>query len=159
MKDKTKIVVIDNTQYQIKRFAPDAGSFILGRILSAGSKAMIQTMVALGDVQAPTSALAAEPTEPVEVDREVEIRRMANSAFGVMSFEERSMIQRKCLEVCSRLEGDDDTPMPLANANGSLVDDFQLAMQLELETLVFNFYDFFAAGGLSALLKSTAPRK
>jgi hypothetical protein len=157
VKDKTKRVTIDDTQYQLKRFAPDVGSFILSRILSAGTRALIETMKALGDVQPPTSALGEPVPEPQVEDHEARIRQMATSAFGVMSFDERSMIQRRCLEACSRLEGE-DTPMPLANSSGTIIDDLQLVMCLELEVLVFNFQDFFAGGGLNALLKTPAPR-
>jgi len=161
VKDKTKRVMIDGTQYQIKRFAPDVGSFILGRILNSINKVLIETMKAFGDAvrdvqPAPATSPAAAPTQEQTEER---IRRMATDAFGVMSFEERSVVQQKCLQVCARVEThSEETLMPLANANGCLVDDLQLILRLELETLVFNFYDFFAEGGLNALLKSPAPR-
>lgn len=163
MKEKTTRVSLDDTQYQIKRFSPEVGSFILGRILNSGTKALFETMRALGDLASPTGEDSPGPgtgagvPEP-EPTAEEKIRRMATSAFGVMTFEERAMIQRRCLDVCARVEND-DVLMPVSNSNGTILDDLQLIMRLELEALVFNFNDFFAEGGLSALLKTPAPRQ
>lgn len=153
MKEKTKLVTIDGVTYQLKRFMPDVGSFILGRVLNAGATATIQRMKALGDILAD---IPQPTTPPEEVDVDTQIRRTASTAFGAMTFEERTQIQRKCMEACARME--EDAPMPVSNANGMILDDLTLVMRLELEVLVFNFHDFFAEGGLNALLKTPAPQ-
>lgn len=167
MKEKTKEIVVDEVRYQIRRFRPDVGSFILSRVLSAAQRAVIERMKSIGDVDfsviASVPASVPEPElDPVAVTEAIDskTRLTVTNAFGVMGQEDRSMIQRRCLESCSRLEGVEDAPMPLANANGTLVDDLDLTLRLELETLVFNFSDFFARGGLNALLRtpSAAPR-
>lgn len=155
MKDKTKVVSIGDDEYQLKRFAPDVGAFILNLILNAGAKAIIERMKLLRDIPPPD---AGEKIEPPAPDPDGEVRRMASTAFGGMTFEQRSMVQKRCLDACARME--EGSPMPIVAASGPLIDDLQVIMRLELEVLAFNFTDFFAAGGLNALLKTaikTAP--
>lgn len=159
MKEKTKLVTIDDVQYQIGRFSAQVGSWILGRTLNAGARDAIEKMKALGEDFNPSAT--AQPIEKPDV--ETQIRRMTTSAFGAMSLEERSTIQQKCIEKCCRMEGpDNNTAMPLANGNGvirgDIADDLQLVLRLEMEVLIFNFSDFFEQGGFNALLQTPAPR-
>lgn len=160
MKEKNKLITIDGAQYQIGRFSAQVGSWILGRTLNAGARDAIEKMKALGEDFKPSGPAQPAP-EPVDV--ETQIRRMTTSAFGAMSLEERSTIQQKCIEKCSRMEGpENDMPMPLANGNGvirgDISDDLQLVLRLEMEVLIFNFSDFFEQGGFNALLQTPAPR-
>jgi hypothetical protein len=160
MKEKTKLVTIEDTRYQIGRFTADVGSWILGRTLNAGARDAIEKMKALGEDFSTPSAQAAPSEAP---DVETQIRRMTTSAFGAMAFEERSTIQRKCIEKCARMEGPDgNMPMPLANGNGTIrgdvAEDLQLVLRLEMEVLIFNFSDFFEQGGFNALLSTPAPK-
>lgn len=162
MKEKTKLVTIEDTNYQIGRFAADVGSWIIGCTLNAGMRDAIGKMKMLGeDVRQTTPQPVEQPAEPDDI--EFKIRRTMTSAFSAMTLEERSIIQRKCLEKCSRMEGpESNTPMPLSNGNGvirgDIADDLRLVLQLEMEVLIFNFFDFFEQGGFNALLQTPAPR-
>lgn len=158
MKEKTHLLVIEDADYQIERFNPVVGSYVLGRILHWGTKAMLDQVRSMGPEAMAQVVGAAAPSSPPpeEPSPDARIRRMVMEAFGMMPLEERTIIQRKCIEVCSRLEGDD--PMPLGNASGMLISDLHLVMRLEMEALVFNFTDFFAQGGPKALLQAPAPR-
>lgn len=151
MKEKTKQVVIGDAEYQLKRFPADVGSFILGRLYSGARLSAVAMIKAIGEVTAPTGEISVSAPEP-----DLQIRNMADRAFGALPFDERALVQRECLKACARMEN--DQPMPIIAASGCLIDDLELLLRLEMEALVFNFHDFFAGGGLNALLKSPAPR-
>jgi hypothetical protein len=145
--EKTKVIEVSGVRYQLRRFAPDAGSFILMQIIGAGTKG--QT----GEAPA-TDSVTPKAERPSGEDL---VRAVVFSAFlHGLDFDMHRFVQAKCLSLCSRLEGPDgDTPMPLANATGqvnpALQDDMGLVMKLEMEVLVFNLSPFFEGEGLKAL--------
>lgn len=155
MKDKHKYVTVEESRYQIRRFSPEVGSYLLGKIIGAMNMLVIERIKALGEVTQTASTQETSPRQQLDEDA---VRRLLLDSFSGLSFDDRAMLQRKTMEACSRMEGEEgDMPMPLTNGRGYLIDDLVTIMRLEMETLVFNFQDFFAAGGLSALTKTTAP--
>lgn len=167
MKLKTKIVDISGTHYQIRKLAPDVGSYILGHAISA-----IATKAATKGGQSPQNAqdniggaTAPETAAVSESSAEDLARAVALATFGGLDFELHRFVQQKCLAVCSRMECTEgsDVPMPIVNDSGQwaipeIRDDLSLVMKLEVEALVFNLSDFFAGGGLNALTGSQASR-
>ncbi len=163
MRERTKTIRIEDTEYQIRRFTPAVGSFILAKIMSAGAKAI---------EQAAENAKAPENTPPQQAeiempDPEVIVRALAGGAlFGsVLSIDDHKTIQSECMKVCARVEprNDQDFPMPIVNDKGTWAiaevrDNMQLVLRLEMETLVFNFVPFFEAGGLKGLLGAQPSR-
>jgi hypothetical protein len=148
MNEKTKIVEIAETRYQLRRFTPDVGSFILMQIIGASLKGQ-------ENVEARPEAAPPASEQPKGEDL---VRAVTFSAFlHGLDFEAHRFIQGRCLALCSRMEGEagQEAPMPIVNGTGvalpELRDNMQLVMQLEMEVLVFNFSDFFAGGGLKNL--------
>lgn len=159
MKPKTKTVEISGTRYQLRKMAPDRGSWILMRMISASINAG-------GDqATAPTNGEGAENPIPVPTGEEL-VRAVAFAAFlRGLDYETHSFVQKACLTVCSRLENSNGTelPMPIVNDSGAwaiaeIRDDISLVMRLEVEALVWNLSDFFAAGGLKSLSGNQAPQ-
>jgi hypothetical protein len=155
MKQKTKVVEIDGTKYQIRRFLPDVGSYLLMRIIGAGIK---------GDAgDSGNSAERKEATGEVPSGEEL-ARAVIFAAFlRGLDFDTHQFVQQHCMQVCARLEGPDSLPMPLVNAGGvwaikDVQDDTALVMRLQVEALTFNFTDFFATGGLNALAGAQSSR-
>lgn len=147
MKEKTKIVTLDDVRYQVSRFRPDVGTFILMRLMGAVVKAGAENAS-----NAPTSAEGAEPPSPQDVARMV----CGAALMGNVDQEFHQYVQRQALVLCSRLEQHEgtETPIPISTATELLpdiADDFGLVMRLTMECLVFNFSDFFAQGGMRAL--------
>lgn len=143
MKQKTKIIVIDGTSYQLARFRAAVGSYLLQRIMAAG----------VSDETPSETRVQTSEQKPKETPKPEEIARMVVfGSFGKLDFETHKFVQLESLKVCSRMEN--DLPMPLVG-NGQIVatiaDDLPLIMRLQTEALVFNFTDFFVSGGLSAL--------
>lgn len=150
MKEKTKVVEIDGTHYQIRRFAPAVGSFLLMRIIGAGIK---------GDGAEDSvngKEASSEPKGEVPGGEDL-ARAVIFAAFlRGLDFDMHQFVQERCMQICSRLEGADNLPMPLVNAGGiwaikDVADDTALVMRLMVEALAWNFTDFFATGGLNAL--------
>ncbi len=149
MKQKTKNVEIDGTKYQIRRFLPDVGSYLLMRIIGAGIKT---------DAGDATNSASGKEVVRGEVPGGEDLARAVIFAAFLrgLDFETHCFVQAQCLAVCARLEGPDGLPMPIVNAAGvwaihEIKDDTPLVLRLETEALVFNFTDFFAGGGLNAL--------
>lgn len=147
---KTKIVEVNGTRYQLGKFTPDAGSYILMRILGAS--------ILTGDKAGPSQQ--ASPQPDVKPKGEDLVRATTFAAFlRGLSFEDHSFIQSKCLACCCRVEEHEqggEIPMPLVNVSGQwaiqeLKDDIPTIMKLEMEVLVFNLAGFFDQGGMNAM--------
>lgn len=163
MLEKTKIVEIDGTRYQLRRMAPDVGSFILMRMIAAG--------VAAAEGSGDGGQKRGKATPKPEVDRkkptgEELVRQVAFAALlRGLDFPTHQLIQLNALAVCSRLEnnaGTGELPMPIVNHAGEwaihdIRDNVTLVMRLEMEALVFNLSHFFEAGGLSNAAGIAAP--
>lgn len=136
MNEKTKVVVVQERRYQIRRMRPDVGSFILSRILAAG-------------MGAGAGLQNDKPDKPL-------IQAMLAAFLNRLDFDTFSFIQNRALAVVSRLD-DDGAPLPLVADNGVFADQelatsISLAMALTVQSLVFNLSDFFSEGGLNSLL-------
>ena len=167
MRERTKNVTIESTEYQIRRFSPAVGSFILGRVLSAGARAMRDAAERNGnqDVQPPQEIKEFDPK-----DAEPAARAMAVGAVlqGGFSIEDHSLIQTECMKVCSRIEWNEkanlEMPMPLVNDKGQWAikevgEDVNTVLQLQVEAITFNFTDFFGQGGLMKLMGTQTPQE
>ena len=158
MKEKTKIVQFGDTRFQLRKLPPGVGTFIAMQLLGAGIKA---GNLGGGDPQS-SSTEAAAP-QSMATGEEL-VRAVAFSAFlRGLEYEAHQFVQTHCLAVCSRMEqsGETEVPMPIVNDSGQWAipevrDDMSLVMKLELEVLVFNLSDFFAEGGLNALVGKQA---
>lgn len=150
MKQKTKVIEIGGTKYQIRRFLPDVGSYLLMRILGAGIR-----QDARGSDNT-NSASGKEGGQNIPGGEEL-ARAVIFAAFlRGLDFEMHQFVQQQCMQMCSRMEGADEVPMPLVNAGGiwaikEIAEDTPLVMRLETEILAWNFTDFFDQGGLKAL--------
>lgn len=163
MKAKTKIVEIAGTRYQVRKLAPDVGSYILGHAISA-----VAAKAASKGGEAPQKPAGAAETETAamsESTAEDLVRAVALASFSGLDFETHKFVQQKCLGVCSRMEGPDgqEVPMPIVSDSGQwaipeIRDDMTLVMRLEIEAMVFNLTDFFAGGGLNVLAGSRASK-
>jgi hypothetical protein len=148
---KTKIVTIKGTRYQVGRLPADKGSFILAWLLTAVREASQRQSQ---QEQQPPRDIPPGP----EIKGEDMVRAYALAAiFNGRNFERHSFVQKECLALCSRMEGQgaQEIPMPITNANGTMstiLDDISLVLKLQMETLVFNFSDFFDQGGLDNLM-------
>jgi hypothetical protein len=152
MKEKIKTVTIGDTRYQIRRFTPDVGSFILGKLVGATLNA--------APSEAPTPTVDVVPPSPEETIQML----FFSASFRGLDFDTHRFIQTKALSVCSRLESkgnSEEYPMPIVSDSGvwaipEIKDDISLVMRLELASLTFNFVDFFAEGGLKELTRTQA---
>jgi hypothetical protein len=151
MNEKTKIVEIGGQRYQIRRFAPNVGSYILMQMIGAGLKGQnFSEAPPAGSASAPSSS-AAEP------NGEDTVRAIVFAAFlRGLEYDMHNFVQNKCLAICALMKEHEGTELPVPLTNGSewvpeIRDDMQLVMKLEVEAMVFNFSDFFAEGGLNAL--------
>lgn len=154
MKEKTKRVVIDDVQYQIGRFSPEVGSYIALNILGTLVKAQKSPISPEDGSTGQNPQQETEERDPQEI-----VKGMTFAAYlSGLEYDLHCFIQKKCLEVCSRLEGPPNEllPMPLAKLP-DVLQDMPLVMRLETETLAFNLADFFGAGGLSAMTGNPQP--
>lgn len=153
VKEKTKIVTIDERQYQIGRFSPEVGSFIALNILATIVKAQNGTQPTEEELQQGSK-------EAEKRDSQETVKGMIFAAYlSGLTFDLHCSIQKHCLQVCSRMEGNPGQellPMPLAKLPDVLAD-MPLVMRLETETLAFNLADFFAGGGLKAMTGNPQP--
>lgn len=165
MKAKTKIIEIAGTRYQVRKLAPDVGSYIsfliLGASLKTGNLGGDTKNVGFSDEM----AAVPEPAAASESIGDELVRAVAFRAFlGGLNYEMHSFVQQKCLAVCSRMESRDgvELPMPITTDSGQwaipeIRDDITLVVRLELESLAFSCASFFAGGGLNALAGNPAP--
>jgi hypothetical protein len=153
--EKTKIVVLGESRYQLRRLSPEAGSFIAMKLLSAAESSSKEG----GGPGKGESGEGQGPALPTPSGEQM-VRIVALLAFNGLDFETHSFIQHKCLGCCFRLEGGaeggPELPMPIVNASGAwaipeIRDDMALVMKLELEALVFSVAPFFESGGLVSL--------
>ena len=150
MVQRTKTITIGGRKFELRRFSPDVGSYLVMKILGAGMKGVREEVSSLPS--SPPSV--ADKPSPEDM-----ARAMIFSAFlKGFSFEDHQFVQNKCLAVCSRIEGTDaePIPMPIITGGGLIMpeirDNMELVLRLETEALVFNLSDFFATGGLEALV-------
>ena len=142
---KTTTATINERQYEIRRFPPDLGVFIVMKLLGAG----IRGSDVANNIPTPPKPAAEAAPEPKQSGADT-VRALASAALmGGITFDLVQFIQRNCLALCSRLEG--ATAIPIATSTGALLpdvsDDLPLVMKLTMEVLVFNFADFFDQGG------------
>jgi hypothetical protein len=153
--EKTKLLQVGDVRYELHRFDPATGSFILMQLVGAAVKA----------AQAQGSTEAAAPVKEPPDDPADRVRMLVWAAYiNSADFEMHKFVQNKCLAVVSRVEsqnGSGEVVIPISNGNGAILpevrDDVALVLKLETEVMVFNFTDFFAGEGLKELAGKTPP--
>jgi hypothetical protein len=150
LREKTKVVEINGTRYQLRRLAADIGSFILMRLISAAVERA---------AQAPESIVEPDKDMSASTGEEKARTVAAGAMLGSADFEFHRFVQQRCLAACARLEtppqGGAEIPMPLMTAAGAwavpeIEQDISVVMRLTIEVLVFNFSDFFDQEGMKA---------
>jgi hypothetical protein len=149
MHETTKVVPLGDYKFQINKLPADVGSFILMRLMGEASKA----------AQNAPPAFAAEPSkEPVkEITPEDRVRALCFVVFsGTMEFSLFQFIQKHCMMVVRKLEG--ELPMPIMSDDGrwvyhDLAANHSLLVQLMIEVCIFNFAGFFAENGAGVIPK------
>lgn len=153
---KTKVITIGEHRYQISRFSPDLGAFLLSWLLTASSESTRPR-----DQNIPMQ----EPVpDAPKLSGEQIVRGAALAAiFNGKDFERQSFTQSKCLSICARVETIENQEVlsPILNLQGGWLlmdvrDDLALVMKLQMETLVFNFASFFDQNALGALVEDPA---
>jgi hypothetical protein len=153
---KTKTLQVGDARYELRRFDPATGSYILMQLVGSAVKAA-QAAIAEG-------AVVEDPKEPKPPEEQV--RGLVWMTYlNSPEFEMHKFVQDKCLACVARVEsppnGGGEVVMPISNGNGAILpdvrDDVALVMKLEMEVMVFNFSDFFAGEGLNALRGTTPP--
>lgn len=150
---KTKIVELNGVRYQIRKMLPNVGSFILMKMLAAGMTAA-QNLGGGESNQKPADAGA--------LSGENLVRGLVFAASQIFDFETHAFVQKSCISVCSRMEGDPELPMPIVNDSGvwaipEIRDDIALVMNLETEALIFNLSSFFDQGGMKSITGAASP--
>jgi hypothetical protein len=151
MIQRTKDVTLSGLNFEIGRFLPDVGSYLLGRLIGSAMKA--------GE-----NAKAQEPapeTEPAKKPTGEEMVRTLATALLLVGedFELHRFVQHSCMKVCRKIEATETSArvaLPVVNDSGvffapAIRDDISLVMRLTVEALVFNFSDFFDQGGIVGL--------
>jgi hypothetical protein len=127
-----KDVEIGEKRYRIQRFKSDDGSFIVFQLMTK----MLPGFVA----------------------GQLNMAGLAQSGASMSEADFRT-IQRHCLSVCYRYEGNStvtEVPLPVMTTNGvfaikDLEYDLATVLALTIHALTYNFSDFFQGNALSAL--------
>jgi hypothetical protein len=163
MAEKTKIVEIGETRYQIRRLSAEDGTFVLMQLMAASVKG-IDFSKEVAEVPADKIEEAEKAIEKNTPEDRVRSLIMGVQLRGTLDYDMHRKIQRMCLAACSRVESQSgsDLVLPISTANGTLLpdiaDDLPLVMRLEMEALVFNLSSFFAGGGWSAVAGNPASK-
>ena len=140
MREKTKIVAILGSNYELRRFPANLGSYIVMQLLSAGIR---------HEADEGFTGPAPNPNASGQKGEDI-ARGVATAALMGASEEFHSLLVSKCVQYCGRIEG--AGPMPIATANGTMVpdlaDDLTFLLKLVVEMCAFNFADFFDQGGM-----------
>lgn len=144
---KTKALEIEGRTYQFRKLAPDVGTYILFRLLAAS----------LNSSSSADPSSSAETSAIVNPDDVARSFAMAGFLRG-LGLDDFRLIQRECMKKCSRMESTEagEIPTPVMMEDGrfaipELADNMTLITRLTMESLVFNFSDFFAHGGLGGI--------
>jgi hypothetical protein len=141
MHDKTKIVLLDEVNYQVRRMTPAVGSHIWQLLMKAVYKAQE------GQKEEPT-APSVDNAEAKKPSNEERLRGMCGVAFMFLSFDDFQFIQRNCMLKLSRSEGAAGYLPVMADdgrwAASELEESPFLVTRLMVEVLVFNLESFLA---------------
>jgi hypothetical protein len=151
MQARTKSVEISGKKFELRRLPPEAGSFILMRMMGVN---MRDSMLA-ADTARPGKPATIEAGEPTKIDGETKVRALAFHVFsGGIKYEDFRFIQQACMKCVSQVNSQ-GLPIPVLMDSGewvpvdgeSLDGDVGLVMRLTSDVLVFCFSDFFDSGG------------
>ena len=158
---KTKLVTLNGQNFQIGKVPPEAGGFILLRMIGAN----IQAGSLARDKNSAAPTAKPEP-DKVLITGEEMVRATVFAAFlSGLPFEEFKFVQQSCMKAVAWLSNPKavNVPMPVMNDYGAWAfeevgDDIGLVMQLTMEVLVWNLEGFFAAGGLANLMGAASSK-
>jgi hypothetical protein len=150
MNEKTRQVELRGVRYQIRRFSPQIGSFVLGWLVTAPSENSTQ--------QAPNTESTEQRKPKKKLSNEANIRGVAMMAMlRGSNITRQTFVQQECMKVCSTIIDINGTelPEPVMTSEGVLVpelrDNLHACMRLQIEAIAFNLVDFFEQGGLEEL--------
>ena len=139
MHDKTKIVLLDEVNYQVRRMTPAVGSHIWQLLMKAVYKAQE------GQKE---EVVSAPPPDAPKPSNEERLRGMCGVAFMFLSFDDFQFIQRNCMLKLSCEEAAVGYLPVMADdgrwAAKDLEDNPFLVTRLTVEVLVFNLSSFLA---------------
>jgi len=146
MSTRSKVVEFDGKKYEIRRLAPDIGSFIFMRMMGLSLRSRAAERELAEDL--PKN----DPAEPsVPISGEMQVRALAFSVFsGAIGFDDFKFIQNACVRAVSKLRVDTGMYMPVMADNGMWTKDGEdlensvgAVMHLTTEVLILCFADFF----------------
>jgi hypothetical protein len=151
---KMKLITLNGQNFQIGKVPPEAGGFILLRMIGAN----IQAGSLARDKQ--NKQVEQPPVDKAPATGEEMVRATVFAAFlSGLTFEEFKFVQQSCMKAVAWLSNPKavGVAMPVMNDYGAwafeeIGDDIGLVMQLTMEVLVWNLEGFFAAGGLAILM-------
>lgn len=152
MAARSKIVDVKGTQYEVRRLAPEVGSFIFMRMLGLSFKARNE-QAERAEVKKTGDAEAA-PAEPIS--GEMQVRALSFSVMsGAIGFDDFKFIQSACIKNVSRQDESTGFFMPVmtdagqwTKAGEELESNVGSVMSLTTEVLILCFADFFESPGL-----------
>lgn len=146
-RSKTITVEVGDARYQVRRLAPDVGSYIWQRLQFGaykGAMAVLRTGQEPGGGQPEKSAADVQPL--TIQDR---LRALCGGAFMCMDYADFQFVQLACMKAITRLElnAGQEMPVPLVMEDGRWVlqdvaDDPALVTRLMVEAVVFNMVPF-----------------
>jgi hypothetical protein len=156
---RSKVVELKGEVFEVRKLAPDVGSFIFMRMMSISMRMMQELAekeaeAAARKQSAQTPQEAPKPEEEAapdsQISGEMRVRALAFTVLsGGVSFEDFQFIQTACLKATSK-KNDSGLFMPIMTdggvwtKDGDLVrDDVGVAMQVVSEVLIFCFSSFF----------------
>lgn len=151
MSTRSKVVELNGQQYEIRKLAPDVGSFIFMRMMGLSLRAR-----AAEKEQAEESPKPATTAEPVKISGEMQVRALAFSVFaGAIGLDDFKLIQNACIRSVSKQNPKTNFFMPVMTDSGQYTPDGEdvennvgLVMNLTTEVLIFCFADFFESPSL-----------
>ena len=131
-RQNSKLIDINERTFKINKFDPLMGNYILLQLVQFVLPFGISDKVGLPDA-------------------------LLNSVSRVgMSKKDFLELQRDILSVCSEVLPAGDAPVVREDGTYGIIDfNSQIAMQLLIVTITFNYSDFFGENGLSSLLDNT----
>lgn len=154
MSTRSKVVELNGQKYELRKLAPDVGSFIFMRMMGLS----LRSRAAEKEQQEELPKSTEPAPEPAKISGEMQVRALAFSVFaGAIGFDDFKFIQNACIKAVSKQRTDTGMFMPVMNDAGQWTkdgDDIEtnvgLAMNLTTEVLILCFADFFESSSLGS---------
>ncbi len=159
MQPRSKVVSINDKKFEVRRLAPEVGTFILMRMLGISMRSAAEREPATQHSAKQESFAATEETqEPTVGVGEMRVRALSFAVMsGGISFEDFRFIQSACMKCVAKIENRAgvDFPLPIVDDKGvwtpdgvDVANDVGALTRLTTEVLILCFADFFDASVL-----------